>query len=133
MLWEDFKTLTREEFCPSNEMQKLETKLGNHAMVGAGHAAYTDRFHELARLVPHLVTPENKRIERYVYGLAPQIYRMLAAMEPTMIQSVVLKAGVLTDEAIRNGSIKKNPEKIGNGGEPSKDRNVKDENKRTRI
>ncbi|GKE53667.1 hypothetical protein Tco_1488823 [Tanacetum coccineum] len=69
-------------------------------------------------VVPHLVTPENKRIERYVYGLAPQIYRMLAAMEPTMIQSVVLKAGVLTDEAIRNGSIKKNPEKIGNGGEP---------------
>ncbi|GJV28202.1 hypothetical protein Tco_1384650 [Tanacetum coccineum] len=25
MSWEDFKTLTREEFCPSNEMQKLET------------------------------------------------------------------------------------------------------------
>ncbi|GJW13277.1 reverse transcriptase domain-containing protein [Tanacetum coccineum] len=34
-----------------------------HAMVGAGHAAYTDRFHELARLVPHIVTPEGKRIE----------------------------------------------------------------------
>ncbi|GJY96065.1 putative reverse transcriptase domain-containing protein [Tanacetum coccineum] len=30
----------------------------------AGHAVYTDKFHELARLVPHLVTPENKRIER---------------------------------------------------------------------
>nr|GEV26996.1 hypothetical protein [Tanacetum cinerariifolium] len=38
------------EFYPSHEMQKLETKLWNHAMVGAGHAAYTDRFHELARL-----------------------------------------------------------------------------------
>ncbi|GKE77459.1 putative reverse transcriptase domain-containing protein, partial [Tanacetum coccineum] len=49
---------------PSNEMQKLETKLWNHAMVGAGHAAYTDRFKELARLVPHLVTPKGKRIER---------------------------------------------------------------------
>nr|GFB63734.1 reverse transcriptase domain-containing protein [Tanacetum cinerariifolium] len=36
----------------------------NHAMVRAGHAAYIDRFHELARLVPHLVTPENKRIKR---------------------------------------------------------------------
>nr|GEU80402.1 hypothetical protein [Tanacetum cinerariifolium] len=35
----------------------------NHAMVGARHAAYTDRFHELARLVPHLVTLEGKRIE----------------------------------------------------------------------
>ncbi|GJR98404.1 reverse transcriptase domain-containing protein [Tanacetum coccineum] len=66
MSWEDFKILTREEFCPSNEMQKLETELWNYAMVRAGHAAYTDRFHELARLVPHLVTPEGKRIERYV-------------------------------------------------------------------
>ncbi|GJV42119.1 putative reverse transcriptase domain-containing protein [Tanacetum coccineum] len=60
-----------EEFCPSHEMQKLETELWNHAMVGAGHAAYTDRFHELARLVPHLVTPESRKIKRYVYGLAP--------------------------------------------------------------
>ncbi|GKD02492.1 putative reverse transcriptase domain-containing protein, partial [Tanacetum coccineum] len=40
-----------------------ETKLWNHVMVGASHAAYTDRFHELARLVPHLVTPDGKSIE----------------------------------------------------------------------
>ncbi|GJX06883.1 hypothetical protein Tco_0194815 [Tanacetum coccineum] len=40
------------KFCPSHEMQKLESELWNHAMVGAGHAAYTDRFHEFARLVP---------------------------------------------------------------------------------
>ncbi|GKE49566.1 hypothetical protein Tco_1480824 [Tanacetum coccineum] len=50
--------------------------------VEAGHAAYTDRFQELARLVPHLVTPESRMIERYVYGLAPQIRGMVAAMEP---------------------------------------------------
>ncbi|GJY85502.1 hypothetical protein Tco_0499528 [Tanacetum coccineum] len=60
----DFKTLMREELYSSNEMQKLETELYNHAMVRAGHAAYTDRFQELARLVPYLVTLENKRIER---------------------------------------------------------------------
>ncbi|GJX70898.1 putative reverse transcriptase domain-containing protein [Tanacetum coccineum] len=96
MSWEDFKTLTREEFCLSNKMQKLESKLWNHAMVGAGHAAYTDRSHELARLVTHLVTSKGKRIER-------------------------------------NGSIKKNPEKRGNEEEPSKDRNVRDDNKRTRT
>ncbi|GKE05694.1 putative reverse transcriptase domain-containing protein, partial [Tanacetum coccineum] len=69
-----------------NEMQKLETELWNHAMVGAGHAAYTDRFHELARLVPHLVTPKGKRIKRYVYGLALQIQGIVAAMEPKTIQ-----------------------------------------------
>ncbi|GKD19611.1 putative reverse transcriptase domain-containing protein, partial [Tanacetum coccineum] len=113
MSWEDFKTFTREEFCPSNEMQKLETELWNHAMVRAGHAAYTDRFHELARLVPHLVTPE--------------------ATEPKTIQKAVQIDGTLTDEALRNGSIKKNHEKRGNGGEPSKDRNVRDDNKRNKT
>nr|GEU29046.1 reverse transcriptase domain-containing protein [Tanacetum cinerariifolium] len=98
--WEDFKTLTREELCPSNEMQKLKTELWNHAMVGAGHAAYTNRFHELAR-------QQSQR----PFEKAMQI------------------ADTLTDEAIRHGSIKKNPENRGNGGEPSKDRNGKDDNK----
>nr|GEY18682.1 hypothetical protein [Tanacetum cinerariifolium] len=40
-----------EEFCPSHEIQKLETELWNHAMVRVSHVAYTDRFHELARLL----------------------------------------------------------------------------------
>ncbi|GJR41478.1 reverse transcriptase domain-containing protein [Tanacetum coccineum] len=31
-------------------------------MVGVDHAGYTDRFHELAKLVPHLVTPKAKRV-----------------------------------------------------------------------
>ncbi|GJZ53748.1 putative reverse transcriptase domain-containing protein, partial [Tanacetum coccineum] len=131
MSWDNFKVLMKEEFCPSNEMQKLETELWNHAIVGAGHAVYTDRFHELARLVPHLVTLENRRIERYVYGLASQIRGMLAATEPSTIQKAMQIAGTLTYEALRNGSIKKNPEKKGNRGEPSNDRNGRDNNKRT--
>ncbi|GJR48640.1 reverse transcriptase domain-containing protein [Tanacetum coccineum] len=73
------------------------------------------------------------RIESYMYGLALQIRGMVAATEPTMNQCVVLKVGVLTDEAIRNGSIKKNPEKRGNRGEPSKYRIVRDDNKRSRT
>nr|GEW99083.1 putative reverse transcriptase domain-containing protein [Tanacetum cinerariifolium] len=58
----------------------------NHVMVGVGHAAYTDRFHELARVVPHL--------------------------------KAVQISGAMTDEAVRNGSIKK-VEKRGSVGEPS--------------
>ncbi|GJY91998.1 putative reverse transcriptase domain-containing protein [Tanacetum coccineum] len=132
MSWNDFKFMMIQEFCPSHEMQKLESELWNHAMVGAGHAAYTDRFHELARLVPYLVTPESRMIERYVYGLAPQIRRMVAATEPKTIQKAVQISGALTDEAVRNGSIKK-VEKRGNVGEPSKDKNGRDDNKRTRT
>ncbi|GKF37136.1 hypothetical protein Tco_0113894, partial [Tanacetum coccineum] len=94
MSWEDFRTLTREEFCHSNEMQKLENELWNHAMVGAGHAAYTDRFHELARL----------------------ICGMVATTEPKTIQKAVQISGALADKVVRNGSIKK-VEKRGNVGE----------------
>ncbi|GJR81566.1 putative reverse transcriptase domain-containing protein [Tanacetum coccineum] len=61
------KALLAEEFCPSNEMEKLETEFHNHTMVGANHAAYTNRFNELAKLVPHLVTSESKRIGRIEY------------------------------------------------------------------
>ncbi|GKD02865.1 reverse transcriptase domain-containing protein, partial [Tanacetum coccineum] len=130
--WNDFKCMMIQEFCPSHEMQKLEFELWSHVIVGAGHVAYTDRFHELSRLVPHLVTPESMTIERYMYGLAPQIRRMVAAMEPKTMQKVVQISGALTDEAVRNGTIKK-VKKRGNMGEPSKDKNRRGENKRTRT
>ncbi|GJT55321.1 gag-pol polyprotein [Tanacetum coccineum] len=80
----DFKALLVEELCPSNEIEKLENKFWNHKMVGANHAAYTDRFHELAKLVPHLVTPESSRIKM---------------------------AGILTDKAVSCGTLTKSNEK----------------------
>ncbi|GKG04081.1 reverse transcriptase domain-containing protein, partial [Tanacetum coccineum] len=122
MSWNDFKFMMIQEFCPSHKMQKLETELWNHVMVRAGHAAYTDRFHELVRLVPHLVTLESRMIKRYVYGLALQIYGMVVATKPKTMQKAVQIFGALTDEAVRNGSIKK-VEKRGNVGETSKDKN----------
>ncbi|GJW14945.1 putative reverse transcriptase domain-containing protein, partial [Tanacetum coccineum] len=132
MSWNDFKFMMIQEFCPSHEMQKLESELWNHVMVGAGHFAYTDRFHELARLVLHLLTPESRMIERYVYGLVPQIHGMVAATEPKTIQKAVQISSALTNESVRNGSIKK-VEKRGNVGEPSKDRSRRVDNKRTRT
>ncbi|GJU18212.1 hypothetical protein Tco_1146178, partial [Tanacetum coccineum] len=98
-----------EEFCPINEMKKLETEFWNHVMVRVGHVAYTDRFHEFTRS------------EGWWQQRSQRQFRRLQ------------KAGTITDEAIRNGSLKKNPEKRGNGGEPSWDRNIKDDNKRTRT
>nr|GEY45814.1 hypothetical protein [Tanacetum cinerariifolium] len=58
---------------------------------------------------------------------------MVAATEPTTIQKAMQKDGTLTDEAIRNGSLKKNTEKRGDDGEPNRDRNVEDDNKWSRT
>ncbi|GKE80209.1 hypothetical protein Tco_1550209, partial [Tanacetum coccineum] len=75
---------------------------GREAAIGISwndfKALLTDRFHELAKLVPHLVTPESSRIKRYSNGLAPQIRGMLRATQPTTIQSAILTAGILTNE-----------------------------------
>ncbi|GJY52389.1 putative reverse transcriptase domain-containing protein [Tanacetum coccineum] len=72
------------EFCPSHEMQKLESKLWNHAMQQA----------------------------RICIGVHISVHE--------------------TNEAVRNGSIKK-VKKRGNVGEPSKDRSGRDDNKRTKT
>ncbi|GJV82068.1 putative reverse transcriptase domain-containing protein [Tanacetum coccineum] len=68
MTWVQFKVLLVEEFCPSNKMEKLESELWNHTMVGANHAGYTDRFHELAKLVLHLMTPESEAHRRLCFN-----------------------------------------------------------------
>ncbi|GKE95148.1 putative reverse transcriptase domain-containing protein [Tanacetum coccineum] len=57
---------------------------------------------------------------------------MVAATEPKTMQKAVQIFGALTDEAVRNGSIKKF-KKRGNMGETSKDKNGRDDNKRTRT
>ncbi|GJS69785.1 putative reverse transcriptase domain-containing protein [Tanacetum coccineum] len=64
----DFKALLTTEFCLSNEIETLEGEFWNHSMVGADHAGYTNRFHELAKLVPHSVTPKAKCVTRSARG-----------------------------------------------------------------
>nr|GEZ79032.1 putative reverse transcriptase domain-containing protein [Tanacetum cinerariifolium] len=93
MSWNDFKFMMMEEFYPSHEIQKLETELWNHAMVG--------------------------------------IRVMVAAMEPKTMQKAMQISGALTDEAVRKGSIKK-VKKRRNVREPCKNKNGRDNNKKTR-
>nr|GEY27308.1 hypothetical protein [Tanacetum cinerariifolium] len=124
----------QEEFCPSHEMQKLETELWNHAMVGASHVAYkrsspvgvSGRFSFFTRsLLP--------KAKVFLGGLSPLIDSWdVAAMKPKTMQKAVHIFGALIDEAVRNGSIKKVEKRI-NVGEPSKDKNCRDDNKRTRT
>ncbi|GJU85532.1 putative reverse transcriptase domain-containing protein [Tanacetum coccineum] len=98
MSWDNFKVLMRKEFCPSNEMHKLE-------------------------LIYEITPWSGLAMLRILIGSMSWL-GMVAAMEPSTIQKAVQIDGTLTDEALRNGSIKKNPEKRGNRGEPSKDRNA---------
>ena len=119
--WDDLKSMLMDKYCPRSELQKLESEFWNLSMSGAEITAYTTRFHELSRLVPHMVTPEFKRVERYIWGLSPKIRSMVTAAEPTTIQGAVTLAHSLTDDAVRMGALlKKEADKGESSGEKRK-------------
>ncbi|GJS22767.1 putative reverse transcriptase domain-containing protein [Tanacetum coccineum] len=94
---------------------------------------YTDRFHELAKLVPHLVTPESSRIKRYIARLAPEIRGMLRATQPTTIQNAILRAGILTDEAVSCGTLTKGNDKRKVVEESGKSGGLWKDNKKAKV
>ncbi|GJS87974.1 putative reverse transcriptase domain-containing protein [Tanacetum coccineum] len=69
------------------------------------------------------VTPEYPRFKRYIAGLAPEIRGMLRATQPTTIQSAILIAGILTDEAISYGTLTK---EVADGKKVEVDRIIRD-------
>ncbi|GKA94070.1 putative reverse transcriptase domain-containing protein [Tanacetum coccineum] len=89
MTWVEFKALLVEEFC----------------------LRYTNQFHDLAKLVTYLVTPESKRIG-----------------------SAMLKAGILTDEAVHFGTLTMSSDKRKEVKETSKQgRSWKDNKKAKKV
>ncbi|XP_035830815.1 uncharacterized protein LOC118480199, partial [Helianthus annuus] len=72
MSWDELKEKMREKYFSRAELQRLETEFWHLTMEGADITGYTRRFHDLSRVLPYMVTPEFKRVERYIWGLAPE-------------------------------------------------------------
>nr|GEV55867.1 reverse transcriptase domain-containing protein [Tanacetum cinerariifolium] len=63
----------------------------------------------------------------------PEIREMVQATKPTTIQSVILKAEGFTDDAVRNGLLRRSSEKRNESGETSKQEDAKSNNKRPKT
>ncbi|KAI3827938.1 hypothetical protein L1987_02027 [Smallanthus sonchifolius] len=118
--WDDLKAMMIEEYRPRNELQKIKTEMWNLQMIGDDVAGYTDRFNELAILVPHMVTPEYKKVERYLWGLAPQIRSMVTSSNPMDAKSAITLAFKLRYNAVRDGLFEKKETEDGRSGEKRK-------------
>ncbi|XP_024977651.1 uncharacterized protein LOC112515213 [Cynara cardunculus var. scolymus] len=99
--------MMKEEYCPRSEIQKLEAELWNHEMRGNDIDSYTARFHELAKMVLHLVTAEDNRVDRYIWGLSSVIRGDVTLANPNTLQEVVSSATKLTNNATRSGMFVK--------------------------
>ena len=87
MGWENLKQMLMQEYCPRGEVQKLEKKLWGLTMVGSDITTYTNRFSDLAILCLGMVSLESKKIERYIWGLSPQIRGSVLASKPVTFDS----------------------------------------------
>nr|GEZ58347.1 hypothetical protein [Tanacetum cinerariifolium] len=64
--WGDMKKMMLEEFCPDEEVQRMEDELRCLKLRDKNIAAYTQRFHELVLLCPEAVPTEKKKVEAYI-------------------------------------------------------------------
>ncbi|KAI3717420.1 hypothetical protein L1987_69022 [Smallanthus sonchifolius] len=102
MMWADLKTLVIKNFCPRNETEKVEREFLGLKAGSMTHRQYTTQFNELARLVPHLVTTEERKIACYIQGLPDQV---------RTYDSVVELSGVVFDDLALNVVAIEEPKK----------------------
>ena len=88
-----------------SEIQNLEHELWNLTMQGSEITPYTTRFNDLETLCRGMFSPEYKKIEHYIWGLAPKIQGMVTASRPSTFESVKSIAIRLTDQGISQGTM----------------------------
>ncbi|KAD3337823.1 hypothetical protein E3N88_33344 [Mikania micrantha] len=109
--WENFVKMLKEEYCPQNEIQKLEG-FWNYKMEGSEIEQYTTRFHEWCKQCPEMVTPDYRKIDPYVSGLPKQIQSLITTTDPTLIQPTICLAYHLTNQAVAQGKLPKRGEHL---------------------
>ena len=86
MTWEEFISLIKENYYPQHEVEKIESDFVSLVMKNLDCQAYLTSFNTMSRLVPYLVTPEPKRIARFIGGLAPEIKASVKAISANDLQ-----------------------------------------------
>ncbi|KAI3819779.1 hypothetical protein L1987_13629 [Smallanthus sonchifolius] len=105
--WDEVKRLMTEEFCPRNEVKKLEAEFWDLAQDSGENLAYTTRFHELSLLMPHMVTPLSRCIEKYIGGLPRQIQDTVLGRNPETLEDAIRLSATLTDNHVKAGTLTK--------------------------
>ncbi|KAI3732746.1 hypothetical protein L1987_63954 [Smallanthus sonchifolius] len=93
--------------CPDNLLKKLEAEFWDLAQDSGENLAYTTRFHELSLLVPHMVTPLSRCIEKYIGGLPRQIQDTVLGRNPATLEDAIRLSATLTDNHVKAGTLTK--------------------------
>ncbi|GKC16864.1 putative reverse transcriptase domain-containing protein, partial [Tanacetum coccineum] len=91
----------REEFCPPEEIQRMEVELWNLRVKDSNISAYTQRFNELVLLCLEMVPSEKKKVEAYLHGLPENIKGEITSSRPVVLNKAVRMAHTLMEQKLQ--------------------------------
>nr|GEW15122.1 hypothetical protein [Tanacetum cinerariifolium] len=98
MPWTEMKHLITIEFCPIEEIQRIEHELWNLKVKEYIIVAYTQRFNELAFIRPRMVKPERIKVNAYIRGLTDNIKGEVTSSRPANLNETMHMAHKLMDQ-----------------------------------
>ncbi|GKA53585.1 putative reverse transcriptase domain-containing protein [Tanacetum coccineum] len=98
MPWTEMKQLMTAEFCPIEEVQRMEHELWNLKVKEYNIVAYTQRFNELALMCPRMVEPERVKVDAYIPGLTDNNKVEVTSSKPANLNEAVHMAHKLMDQ-----------------------------------
>nr|GEX15152.1 hypothetical protein [Tanacetum cinerariifolium] len=90
--------MMKEEFCPPEEIQRMEVKLWKLRVKDSNIVAYTQRFNELVLLCPEAVSSERKKVKAYIRGLPEIIKWETTSLRPIILNEAVRMAHTLMEQ-----------------------------------
>ncbi|GJV24947.1 putative reverse transcriptase domain-containing protein [Tanacetum coccineum] len=98
MPWTEIRQLMTAEFCPVEEIQRIEDELWNLKVKEYNIVAYTQRFNELALMCPRMVEPESAKIDAYIRGLTDNIKGEATFSKPANLNEGIRMAYKLMEQ-----------------------------------
>nr|GEX18934.1 putative reverse transcriptase domain-containing protein [Tanacetum cinerariifolium] len=123
--WAKMKVMMTEEFCPPEEIQRMEGELWNLRVKEMDISSYTTRFNELVILCPGMVPTERKKVEAYIRGLSKNIKGEVTSFKPATLNKAMRMAHTLMEQKVKaiaereadNKKRKNNPGRNGARGQ----------------
>ncbi|GKB77947.1 putative reverse transcriptase domain-containing protein [Tanacetum coccineum] len=95
------KKLMTAEFCPAEELQRMENELWNLKVKEYNLVAYTQRFNELTLMCPRMVEPKSVKSNAYIRGLSDNIKGEVTSSKPTNLNEVMRMAHKLMEQKLQ--------------------------------
>nr|GFC34583.1 hypothetical protein [Tanacetum cinerariifolium] len=99
--WAEIKVMMTEEFCPPEEIQRMECELWNLKVKEMDISSYTTRFNELVILCPEMVPTERKKVKAYIHGLSENIKGEVTSSKPATLNKAVRMVHTLMEQKVK--------------------------------